>query len=95
MERILELVKELQEEYQKSYGVDVRVSTYAFEEGGFPTEKHAKEIAANLVKLLDHRVHLGCRCSDMPGKDCSAVLVESFSEGFEQVIYYPAIKEVK
>jgi len=93
MERILELVKELQEEYKKSYGVDVKVNATAFEECGFPTEKYAKEIAANLVKLLEHRGRLDCRCSNMPGKDCSAVLVESFFEGFEQVIYCPAVKE--
>ena len=93
MERILELVKELQEEYQKSYGVDVKVSARAFAENGFPTEKHAKEIAANLVKLLDHKGRLDYREHDMPNKDCSAVLVNSYSEGFEQVIYYPAVKE--
>ena len=87
MERILELVKELQNEYKKSYGVDVKVRAYAFEENGFPTEKHAKEIAADLVK------HLTYKELDMPGKDCSAVLVDSNKERFGQTIYYPAIKE--
>ena len=87
MERILELVKELQNEYKKSYGVDVKVRACAFEENGFPTEKHAKEIAADLVKHLNYKEH------DMPGKDCSAVLVDSDEERFGQIIYYPAVKE--
>ena len=87
MERILELVKELQEEYKKSYGVYVTVNTTAFEEGGFPTEKHAKAMTEDFMK------HLNCQYYDMPGKQCSAVKAYSDEQEFEQTIYYPAVKE--